>query len=58
MATVVVLFFLNLLDLLWIIRLHKSFNASAFKHGWNSNLLLGSDRFTGLILALRMKFAW
>ena len=35
----------------------KCFDASALEQGRNTNSLLGSDRFTGFILAVRMKFS-
>ena len=35
----------------------KCFDASALEQGRNTSSLLGSDRFTGFILAVRMKFS-
>ena len=37
---------------------YKWFNVKdALEHGRNTNSLLGSNRFTGLVLAVRMKFS-
>ena len=35
----------------------KCFGATALEQGRNTNSFLGSDRFTGFILAVRMKFS-
>ena len=35
---------------------YKCFEATALEQGRNINSFLGSDRFTGFILAVRMKF--
>ena len=36
---------------------YKCFEATALEQGQNINSFLGSDRFTGFILAVRMKFS-
>ena len=36
---------------------YKCFEATALEQGRNINSFLGSDRFTGFILAVRMKFS-
>lgn len=35
----------------------RCFGATALEQGRNTNSFLGSDRFTGFILAVRMKFS-